>query len=277
MLFLVDNASDDAPEAVFRAQVPEARVLINPSNLGFGGGNNTALQRCVSEWQTSHTPAYVLVLNNDATLTEATAHAMLEHLQHNPDIGMLGTAIQDTVALGRDGATTSYGGRDVLRWFDTRERTRPNAQPGALCDVFYVPATAAILRTEALADVGVFDTAYFFGMEAVDWCARAQANGWRTVIAPDLTVVHRVERSGPARNTLHAYYSVRNRFLFIHKSLAKQGLRRALWLLRWTWRAMLATADAAVHGQTRRAHALVLALIHGLRNRGGRAPDTLSL
>ena len=273
-LFLVDNASDDAAEDVFRAQIPAARVLMNPANLGFGGGNNAALQMCVREWQNKQTPAYVLLLNNDAVLTEATANTMLEHLQHNPNIGMLGTAIQDTVALGRDGAVVSYGGRDVLRWFDTRERTRPHGD--ALRDVFYVPATAAMLRTQALADVGLFDTDYFFGMEAVDWCVRACDRGWRTVIAPDLTVVHRVERSGSARNTLHAYYSVRNRFLFIHKRLKKQGLRRLMWLLRWTWRALLAAADAIVHGQTRRAQALMAALVDGLGNRGGRAPETIT-
>ena len=154
----------------------------------------------------------------------------------------------------------------MLKYFDTRERQQ---YQNKLCNVYYVPATAAIMRMKAIEQVGLFDTDYFFGMEAADWCVRAREADWLTAILPNLTVTHHVERTGDVRNTLHAYYSVRNRFLFIRK---RCKTNKAAWTLRWVWRTSLAATDALRRAQPMRARALWAALSDGLHNRGGPAP-----
>jgi GT2 family glycosyltransferase len=58
-VWVVDNASTDGSVAVVEHEYPDVRVLRNPENLGFAGGNNTALREV--------TTPYAVLLNNDAT------------------------------------------------------------------------------------------------------------------------------------------------------------------------------------------------------------------
>ncbi|MFN2522437.1 MAG: glycosyltransferase [Mycobacteriales bacterium] len=57
--WVVDNASTDGSVALLEREYPDVRVLRNGANLGFAGGNNTALRQI-------RTP-YAVLLNNDAT------------------------------------------------------------------------------------------------------------------------------------------------------------------------------------------------------------------
>lgn len=57
--WVVDNASTDGSLALLETEYPSVTVLRNTENLGFAGGNNTALRRL-------DTP-YAVLLNNDAT------------------------------------------------------------------------------------------------------------------------------------------------------------------------------------------------------------------
>jgi N-acetylglucosaminyl-diphospho-decaprenol L-rhamnosyltransferase len=43
-VIVVDNASADATFAAVAAAIPQAKVIANPRNLGFGAANNLALQ-----------------------------------------------------------------------------------------------------------------------------------------------------------------------------------------------------------------------------------------
>ncbi len=57
--WVVDNASTDGSLALLEREYPDVRVLRNDTNLGFAGGNNTALRQV--------TTPYAVLLNNDAT------------------------------------------------------------------------------------------------------------------------------------------------------------------------------------------------------------------
>jgi GT2 family glycosyltransferase len=57
--WVVDNASSDGSVALLEREYPSVRVLRNEKNLGFAGGNNTALRQV--------TTPYAVLLNNDAT------------------------------------------------------------------------------------------------------------------------------------------------------------------------------------------------------------------
>lgn len=58
-VWVVDNASSDSSVALLEREYPDVRVLRNEENLGFAGGNNTALRQV--------TTPYAVLLNNDAT------------------------------------------------------------------------------------------------------------------------------------------------------------------------------------------------------------------
>ena len=57
-VWVVDNASTDGSVALLERDYPRVRVLRNEQNLGFAGGNDTALRQV--------TTPYAVLLNNDA-------------------------------------------------------------------------------------------------------------------------------------------------------------------------------------------------------------------
>ncbi len=57
-VWVVDNASTDGSVALLEREYPHVRVLRNKENLGFAGGNDTALRQV--------TTPYAVLLNNDA-------------------------------------------------------------------------------------------------------------------------------------------------------------------------------------------------------------------
>jgi GT2 family glycosyltransferase len=59
LTWVVDNASSDGSVALLEQEYPHVRILRNAQNLGFAGGNNTALRQV--------TTPYAVLLNNDAT------------------------------------------------------------------------------------------------------------------------------------------------------------------------------------------------------------------
>ena len=58
-VWVVDNASSDGSRELLARDFPTVRVLVNPDNRGFAGGNNTALREV--------TTPFAVLLNNDAT------------------------------------------------------------------------------------------------------------------------------------------------------------------------------------------------------------------
>ena len=76
LTWVVDNASSDASVAVLEREYPDVRVLRNAANLGFAGGNNTALRQV--------TTPYAVLLNNDATPEPDWLEQLLAPFEH-PD------------------------------------------------------------------------------------------------------------------------------------------------------------------------------------------------
>jgi hypothetical protein len=78
--------------------------------------------------------------------------------------------------------------------------------PGRPSAVDWVTGAALLVRARALADVGLFDEAFFMYSEEVDLCRRLSRAGWRVLYEPAAEVVHHEARSsdqvGGARHLL---------------------------------------------------------------------------
>src|SRR5438128_11446821 len=82
---VVDNDSSDGSAAAVTAEYPEATVLIQEKNLGFGRAANVGLERC--------TARFVLLLNA-AVVGVQTCHRRLAALRRNqPDRRRVGPGL----------------------------------------------------------------------------------------------------------------------------------------------------------------------------------------
>jgi GT2 family glycosyltransferase len=257
-IWVVDNGSDPPGIAPIRREFPDAHLLEGPVNRGFAGGSNLGIRAALD-----HGSDAVLLLNNDASVDASSVAALLATLESDPSIGIVGPT------LWYREQCVSAGGRNIARYANTH--LRPHVPPVAPLDVDYVPGTVALIRREVFGRVGLLDEDFFFSGEMADLCHRARARDLRSVIEPRARARHDLDRSARARQTLHIYYIVRNRFLFVRKHLPRQQA----WLYaRWGARAALIALVAVARGRPRRAGAVARGVLDGLRGRFGeqRAP-----
>lgn len=78
-VIVVDNASHDSSLEMLRRDFPQVRIIANQTNLGFAGGNNTAMQATAAE--------YVVLVNNDTKPSPSWLSSLVATAQRNPRAG----------------------------------------------------------------------------------------------------------------------------------------------------------------------------------------------
>lgn len=259
-LWVVDNASQDDSIAALLNACPHIHLIRNQTNLGFAGGTNRGLQAAVAAGATA-----ILLLNNDALVEEAALIQLLHTLDQDPSIGLIGPLLYH--AEQRTQLITA-GSRSPVWQIHNLITTPPDRQ--AAYPVDYISGSVALLRASALQTVGWLDEDYFFSTEVADWCRRARAHGYRTVVDPQARAYHNLDRSASFRNTLYVYYIIRNRFIYIHKAYGKAHAwsRIALYTF-WALYSFLLAIQLQLHGNRARAQAVRMGLMDGLGGRWG--------
>jgi len=252
-VWVVDNGSREPGIEKVRVEHPGVRWVMSPTNRGYAGGNNLGIEAALAEGCDA-----VLLLNNDATLDGDSVTSMTGVLSSSPKTGVVGPVLWHGDRL------LSVGGRDIARYEVTH--IQATTLPTGPMEVDHVSGTAALVDRSVFERVGLLDEDYFFGGEMADLCHRARQEGQRSVTDPRARADHDLGRSSALRETLHAYYILRNRFLYVRKHHPRQKA----WLFgTWSLRGLRAVGAAALRGEWRRARALGLGLVDGLSGRFG--------
>jgi hypothetical protein len=189
-----DNASEDGVCRI-KGQFPEVDLLCSRKNIGFARGVNYAMARGGAP--------YVLVLNPDTSVDSFFIKEIIEFMEKNQDIGIVGPKILDSSsriqgsARRFPNAKTALFGRSTFlsRLFPNNSQTRINI-PAYSCkdckpiDVDWVSGACMIVRRKAVEQVGMLDERFFMYWEDADWCRRMREHGWRVVFFPGCQIVH---------------------------------------------------------------------------------------
>jgi GT2 family glycosyltransferase len=195
-VIVVDNASEDATAAAVRAAHPEAIVIENTRNLGFSAANNRGLAQARAP--------FVLLLNSDAEVRPGLVEALLERLEANAELGLIGPRTVDgdgviQVSFGPPlTPLREWGQRRLVRGVKAR-RPRALARAEALAahehEPAWISASCLLARRDTLLAVNGFDEGFFLYEEDVDLCLRAGRAGWGVRFTPAAEVVHHLGRS----------------------------------------------------------------------------------
>lgn len=227
-IVVVDNASSDgSAKAVPRAD-PDVDVLALGVNLGFGAGVN----RGVARTSTDH----VLVANPDLVVEPGSAKALLDALERDPGLGVVGPRIETPEGRLYPSARTfpdllDAAGHAFLGFvwpsnpFSRRYRMLDWDHSEA-CDVDWVAGTCMLVRRQAWDDVGGFDEDFFMYMEDVDLCWRLHRAGWRVGYEPSGRVTHAIGRSTDQRP--YRMIAAHHRSLLRYAAKTATGPRRLL-------------------------------------------------
>ncbi|NLF00801.1 MAG: glycosyltransferase family 2 protein [Anaerolineales bacterium] len=255
-VYVVDNGSVDGSADEIARCCPAARLIKSECNRGFAGGTNLGIAAALDD----HADP-ILLLNNDAVIDEQDVQHLAMVLAKDDRLGAVAPLLYDDDGGQR---LLSAGGRNIGRHVNTHVALLLNAEAPAVVD--YVPGTVALVRAVVFQEAGLFDEDYFFSGEMADLCERAARFGYRSAMDPSARAYHALSRSSELRETLHAYYILRNRFLFVRKFMHVERLPRMVF---WSAYGAAAALRAHLTGRRAQARALRLGLIDGLRGRFG--------
>jgi len=255
-IWVVDNASTDGSLQAISRGFPWVHLIRNSTNLGFGGGNNRGILGALS---IADVP--VLLLNNDACIEEADVVRLLETLQANESIGFVGPLLFDAEQKDR---LLAAGGKNPARHHRTHIERLPSGGPVHFVEC--VPGTVILIRDKVFREVGLLDVDYFYSSEVADLCLRARQHGYLSAIDTRARAFHALGRSSRFRDTLYAYYIVRNRFLLVRKFDQK---RKLLFFGIWTLYSLALAMKELLSGRLPSARAIRLGLVDGVRGRFG--------
>jgi hypothetical protein len=248
-LYVVDNASADDSLQRIESQFRDTRIIRSKKNLGFAGGNNLGIKKAMENGARE-----ILLLNNDAKIEEADTSRMLARMRARPDIAVIGPRI-------RAGNTVMAGGCDIGHNLDTHIHWESTMGIEGIKKVEYVPGTVFLVRSEAIEKVGLLDEDYFFSGEIADFCRRIYNAGMVCCVDMSAEAIHGEEKPSGMRNTLYAYYSARNRFLYVKK----HGERKRIALYgMWVRYFLQDMALSIARGDLAHSRAIALALFDGM-------------
>jgi GT2 family glycosyltransferase len=202
-VIVVDNASSDDTVSQVAQLLPQARIVRNDSNLGFGAANNRAIGLAETE--------FVLLLNPDCTMTAEAALTMLAAARRYTGASTVGPQLIDR------------HGRPEMGYRLRLDRWLPKGGPaeGDLC-VEFLSGACMLIRRSALERVGGFDEAFFLYQEDHDLCLRLARECGELVLCPSAVATHQSRRSSAGRHRLRAeylrgYHHIQSKFIFERK------------------------------------------------------------
>jgi GT2 family glycosyltransferase len=228
-VIISDNGSTDGSSSYIRQAYPDARVIENGENLGFGKGNNRGIQ--VSRGD------YVLILNPDTIIHEGALDKWIEFADKHPEAGAFGCRV-----LNPDGSYQHpalpfptiwrywLGALYLRRLAYVSELFLPDTYVGWNGDtertIDVQQGCCLLLRGDLLRRLGGFDEQFFYHYEETDLCRRVWQANYSILFTPEVSITHLGGQSVnrfPIRFVLESY---RNRYRYFYKYYGSKGVRR---------------------------------------------------
>ena len=222
---VVDNDSADGSAAAVTDEFPQATVLVQSKNLGYGRAANLGLERCQGR--------FVLLLSTDVTVDPQSVGKMADFLLTRLDAGAVGPRV-----LLPDGkldpdcrrsfpipSTLFYRTVGLSRLFPKSPRFgRYNMGHVPDTDVHEMDAgtgACLMLRMATLERVGFFDPRYFMYGEDIDLCYRLKLGGWKVFYLPSAGAMHHIIPAPPEVERQMSYERHRSMWTYHFKHHAE--------------------------------------------------------
>ena len=221
-IWVVDNGSSlDSWDALLERH--DVRVLRGAASLGFGRANNLAAGQARGR--------ALLFLNPDTELPPGGVRCLLERLESEPTLGIVGPRL-----VLPDGSPDPAARRSfptpvsaAARIAGLPRRLRParlgtynlvesSADREAVLDA--VSGACMLVRRSAFEAIGGFDPGFFMYGEDLDFAYRARQAGWRTLYFPRVRVRHWKRQSSSQRRVRSRFEFYRAMWRYYHKHRA---------------------------------------------------------
>jgi GT2 family glycosyltransferase len=192
-VIVVDNASSDGSVGMIQSEFPEARLIPNEENVGFGRANNQAMRVARGR--------FLFLLNSDTLIPDDSVERLVSFMEGDSQIGVAGCKL-----LFEDGSLQSSCSRfpsiklalieDLMLYKLLSRRKQGEVLLGGywphdhVRDVEAVWGAVMLIRREVFEQTKGFDESMFMYGEDLEWCMRVGDLGWRITFTPDCSIVH---------------------------------------------------------------------------------------
>ncbi len=216
--YIVDNSPEDKLEQLLADECAGITLLQNQANVGFARGNNLAIRQALDRGS-----RFILLLNNDTLVESKALSFLIDRLETDRTIGIVGPKILYHEPAHR--LWYAGGGSDPASgsaWHIGIGEI-DNGQYDTAGATDYVTGCCLLARREVFETCGLLDESFFAYLEDVDLCQRARTAGFGIAFEPAARIWHKVSRTSAWDSPVYLYFNSRNRFLMVRKYTA--GLR----------------------------------------------------
>ncbi len=214
-VIFVDNGSQDHTTTEIAKSFPNAILIKNSRNEGFGAANNRALMTCA-------TP-FALLLNPDCVLEPKDIGKLMSLAAKQPDAAI----VAPHLIRRNKSLELSY------RWPQGHWKSFGPATSGPCC-VGFVSGAAMLLNMKIMRDVGFFDEDFFLYYEDEDLCQRLFEAKKQIIVVPDAKFTHLSRGSVKGRNPLkgefnRGYHHAQSKITFERKHVGAGAAASLRW------------------------------------------------
>lgn len=190
---VVDNASSDGTQQIVREEFPEALLLEERKNHGFGISNNIGIAKALDL-----AADYVFLLNQDAYVLADTIEKLIDGLKINTDY-LLATPLHCSPDTSHVDPTTQtvY----LQRYCPDFISDACLGQTKDFYPIKGINAAAWLVSREAILKTGGFDPIFFMYGEDDDLINRYTYHGLNFLLVTRSLIVHLREKSPPTKIT----------------------------------------------------------------------------
>jgi len=178
-VIVVDNGSTDESVEKIKAwvlnQKSPIKLLETKANLGYAGGNNTALRYAMEQGDF----AYAWILNNDVVVHPDALMHMVCRMRKDPKIGICGSVILDYNNPVKIHGLGGFYDRWLAQAYCQRgdnvfEPKKVEQYKKTEKKMDYVPGACMLVSKGFVNDIGLMCEDYFLFFEEIDWAVRAR-------------------------------------------------------------------------------------------------------
>jgi hypothetical protein len=240
-VWVVDNASADGTTELVADAFPQVHLIASEENLGFATGNNRALEAISRDPHAPIHDSVVWLLNPDTEVQPGATAALLSATDGHASVGVVGAKLLYPDGSLQHGAFRFPGLSQLAfelfplpaRLYDTPlngRYPRHRYEGNTPFSIDHPLGASMMVRSEAIAEVGLLDEGYRMYCEEIDWCWRMHKAGWGALCAPAAEVIHHAGQSTsqvPVSSFVNLWTS-RARLYARHHSAVTWRLARAM-------------------------------------------------
>ncbi len=194
-IIVCDNNSKDESLAYLKSSSEKGDIkLVEPGkNLGYGAGHNFAAKEAKGK--------YILILNADITVEHDTLQKLVDYMEDNPEIGMVGPKLMYHNGEVQQSCRRHFNFFDLFIKRTFLKRIWPfkkryenyimwDFNHKSIQEVDLITGAFMMMSKQLFDQIRGFDERYFLFMEDFDLCRKVQLAGYKVVYYPEAVATH---------------------------------------------------------------------------------------